>query len=129
MNNRNTRFLGLALTCVLTASVIAGCGNKNDAVPSVEQTKTIAEEGFIYGLPIVMNYAVMNEYAVDKNSSQFKAPFNEIYNMHRVATYEDTAPNDTIYLVMRLYWPKETPPSILPAGAGSWQPPGIVQTK
>jgi hypothetical protein len=31
------------------------------------------------------------------------------------------APNDTIYLVMRLYWPKETPPSILPAvrGAGS----------
>jgi hypothetical protein len=26
------------------------------------------------------------------------------------------APNDTIYLVLRLYWPKETPPSILPAG-------------
>ena len=26
------------------------------------------------------------------------------------------APNDTIYLVMRLYWPKTTPPSILPAG-------------
>ncbi len=39
------------------------------------------------------------------------------------------APNDTIYLVMRLYWPKETPPSILPPGAGSWQPPGIVQAK
>ena len=26
---------------------------------------------------------------------------------------------------MRLYWPKETPPSILPPGEGSWQPPGI----
>jgi len=36
------------------------------------------------------------------------------------------APNDTIYLVMRLYWPKETPPSILPAGEGTWQPPAIV---
>ncbi|MGA7516246.1 MAG: DUF1214 domain-containing protein, partial [Pseudolabrys sp.] len=35
------------------------------------------------------------------------------------------APNDTIYLVMRLYWPKTTPPSILPAGQGTWQPPGI----
>jgi len=34
------------------------------------ETKAIAEEGFIYGLPIVMNYAVMYEYAVDKNSSQ-----------------------------------------------------------
>jgi len=35
------------------------------------------------------------------------------------------APNDTIYLVMRLYWPKETPPSILPPGSGTWQPPAI----
>jgi hypothetical protein len=30
-------------------------------IPSTEQTKAIAEEGFIYGLPIVLNYAVMNE--------------------------------------------------------------------
>ena len=35
------------------------------------------------------------------------------------------APNGPIYLVMRLYWPKTTPPSILPAGAGTWQPPGV----
>jgi hypothetical protein len=39
------------------------------------------------------------------------------------------APNDTIYLVMRLYWPKETPPSILPPGEGTWKPPGIVASK
>jgi hypothetical protein len=39
------------------------------------------------------------------------------------------APNDEIYLVMRLYWPKTEAPSILPAGAGSWQPPGIAQAK
>ena len=39
------------------------------------------------------------------------------------------APNDTIYLVMRLYWPKTEPPSILPPGEGTWQPPGIVQVK
>jgi hypothetical protein len=36
------------------------------------------------------------------------------------------APNDTIYLVMRLYWPKTEAPSILPAGEGTWKPPGIV---
>ena len=48
--------------------------------PSVDEAKAIAEEGFIYGLPIVMNYAVMYEYAVNKNSGQFKAPFNEIKN-------------------------------------------------
>ncbi|MBS0285993.1 MAG: DUF1254 domain-containing protein [Proteobacteria bacterium] len=36
------------------------------------------------------------------------------------------APNGPIYLVMRLYWPKESQPSILPPGEGSWAPPGIV---
>jgi hypothetical protein len=55
------------------------------------ETKAIAEEAFIYGLPIVMNYAVMHEYAVDKNGPQFKAPFNQIKNEARVFTYEDTA--------------------------------------
>ena len=29
------------------------------AVPSIEETKAIAEEGFLYGLPIVMNYTSM----------------------------------------------------------------------
>ncbi|HSP96427.1 MAG TPA: DUF1254 domain-containing protein [Candidatus Dormibacteraeota bacterium] len=36
------------------------------------------------------------------------------------------APDGPIYLVMRLYWPKEQPPSILPPGAGTWSPPGLV---
>jgi hypothetical protein len=36
------------------------------------------------------------------------------------------APNDAAYLVMRLYYPKETPPSILPPGEGTWKPPGVV---
>ena len=65
------------------------------------QLKTIAEEGFIYGLPIVMNYGIMYEYSVDKSSGQYKAPFNHIKNEPRVFTYKDTAvitPNsDTPY--------------------------------
>jgi hypothetical protein len=74
---------------------------KNKDRPGIAEIKAIAEEGFIYGLPIVMNYAVMYEYAVDKNSGQFKAPFNQIFNEARVFTYKDTAivtPNsDTPY--------------------------------
>jgi hypothetical protein len=38
------------------------------------------------------------------------------------------APNGDIYLVMRLYWPKTEAPSVLPAGEGTWKPPGIVRT-
>jgi len=106
--------LGLALT------VIAGCGKKDDpitqaekkdaakgiAAPSIAEIKAIAEEGFIYGLPLVMNYAVMYEFAVDTKSSQYKAPFNQLHSMHHVATYKDTAvvtPNsDTPYTTLWL---------------------------
>jgi hypothetical protein len=35
------------------------------------------------------------------------------------------APDGPIYLVMRLYWPKTEPPSILPPGSGTWKPPGV----
>lgn len=74
--------------------------------PGFVEMKAIAEEGFIYGLPIVMNYAVMNEYVIDKNSSQYKAPFNVILSAARVLTYEDTAvvtPNsDTPYSILWL---------------------------
>jgi hypothetical protein len=95
----------LAATVVLTA----GCGKKSETVvqatgvaaPALGATRAIAEEGYIYGLPIVMNYAVMQEYAVDKGNPEFKAPFNQIKNEPRVFTYEDTAivtPNsDTPY--------------------------------
>jgi hypothetical protein len=98
------------LLCILTVTLVSGCGKKSAggaaAAPGLEDTKAIAEQGFIYGLPIVMNYAVMNEYAVDKGNPQFKAPFNQIKNEHRVYTYEDTAvitPNsDTPYSLLWL---------------------------
>jgi hypothetical protein len=35
------------------------------------------------------------------------------------------APDGPIYMVMRLYWPKTEPPSILPPGEGTWKPPAI----
>ena len=69
--------------------------------PSPAEARRIAEAGYIFGLPIVMNYGIMYEYAVDRSSAQFKAPFNELKNEARVYTYRDTAvitPNsDTPY--------------------------------
>jgi hypothetical protein len=92
---------------LLAAMLICTPGLMNaDALAAVppDEARAIAEEGFIYGLPIVMNYAVMYEYAVDSTGSQFKAPFNQIYSLHHVATYQDTAvvtPNsDTPYSVL-----------------------------
>ena len=90
--NSTKRILLLGALCSAVAVVLlAGCGKKSDpvdaaaqadkkagiAAPSIAETKAIAEEAFIYGLPLVMNYAVMYEFVVDKNSGQFKAPFNQ----------------------------------------------------
>jgi hypothetical protein len=108
--------LSAAATAAVVVSLVAGCATKNDSLsqaekaekdkPGANEIKAIAEEGFIYGLPIVMNYAVMYEYAVDRNSGQYKAPFNEIKNEARVFTYKDTAvitPNsDTPYSMLMM---------------------------
>jgi len=112
---RRSALLKWVVLFATATTFVAGCGKKDDVIaqaekkdvakgvpaPSIEQTKAIAEEGFIYGLPLVMNYAVMHEYAVDKGGPQFKAPFNQIKNEARVFTYKDTAiitPNsDTPY--------------------------------
>jgi len=76
------------------------------AVPGIAEIKAIAEEAFIYGLPIVMNYAVMQEFSVDEKSGQFKAPFNTMWNDAATLTYKDTAvvtPNaDTPYSMVWL---------------------------
>jgi hypothetical protein len=117
MKPLNRTLIHLLLIGTVPLGSFAGCENKDDPIsaaeeadkksgitlPSIAETKDIAEEAFIYGLPLVMNYAVMQEFAVDKNSGQFKAGFNEIKNEHRVATPEDTAvitPNsDTPYSI------------------------------
>jgi hypothetical protein len=120
--NRSRRLIlnGAFAGTVAVTILLAGCGKEDDpvskaaqadkkagiAAPGIVETKAIAEEGFVYGLPIVMNYAVMYDYCVDKNSGQYKAPFNQIFNEARVFTYEDTAivtPNsDTPYSLLWL---------------------------
>ena len=118
MNRMSNKGWTMAAAVVVGSTLFAGCTSKLDPItqadkadvakgvsaPTLEQTKAIAEEGFIYGLPLVMNYAVMNEFAVDSRSSQFKAPFNQLHSEHRVATPADTAvitPNsDTPYSIL-----------------------------
>jgi len=122
---RGTPLSGL-LCGAIAMLVLAGCGKqagsaaqaaKTDAAttapapaaataaatpaPGAADFKGIAEEGFIYGLPVVMIYQIMYDYAVDRDSGQFKAPFNQIKNETQVFTWKDTAivtPNsDTPY--------------------------------
>jgi hypothetical protein len=56
-----------------------------------EQISEIAKEAFIYGYPIVDNHHVIHQYALDKSSKEYKAPFNQIGHNRSGATPQDTA--------------------------------------
>ncbi len=105
MRTTKQRIIRLALAGAIASTAFVSCGLKDTDAYSAEQTedrdavaalsaeeiKAIGEKGYIYGLPVVMAYSVMYEWAVDKDSGQWKAPFNEIYNEHRTFTYKDTS--------------------------------------
>lgn len=111
--NRTFRLLGVALG-IASMIFVAGCGGKKDAMtqaaktetdrPTFTEAKAIAAEGFIYGLPIVMNYAVFHDYFIEAASGQYKTPLGQIHNEARVFTPADTAiitPNsDTPYSML-----------------------------
>ena len=88
---------------IVMTAILAVLGS----MPSVARAQVdegearIAEEAFVYGFPMVMNYAVFYQYFVDKSDASYKAPLNQIYNEANVFTYKDTAivtPNsDTPY--------------------------------
>src|ERR1700734_2003184 len=65
------------------------------------EARAITQEAYIYGFPLVDNYPAEYAYFLDRQNSEFKAPWNQIANLPRVFTPADVAvqtPNsDTPY--------------------------------
>jgi hypothetical protein len=98
---------GLAASAAAVAATPFGAAiSRAESSPGFLAAKDIAEAGYIFGLPLVMNYGTMYEFIVDKTSPQYKGPFNTIVNEARVFTYKDTSvptPNsDTPYSLLWL---------------------------
>jgi hypothetical protein len=96
--------VGLLLAMALVAT---GCaGRKGHPGPGVFETKDIAESAYIYGFPMIGNYKALYEFTIDKNSGQYKAPFNQVASDARVFTPKDTTvitPNsDTPYSLLEM---------------------------
>jgi hypothetical protein len=91
-------YTGLILAFLLIAFAAQAQDTKK---LSPEEAEAIAKQAFIYGYPMVENYKTMYGYAVDKDNTQYKAPFNQISNVARVYIPKDTfivTPNsDTPY--------------------------------
>lgn len=74
-------------------------GAQGEITPA--EARAIAKEAYIYGFPLVDHYRIQYAYFVDSQNHEFKAPWNTLASMARVATPEDKAiqtPNsDTPY--------------------------------
>jgi hypothetical protein len=95
---RSAALVAISAAAAKSAPVLA---QTNTGRPGSFEAKDIAEDAFIYGFPMVMNYGVFYEYFIDKSASAYKAPTNQLYNTARVYTPQDTTivtPNsDTPY--------------------------------
>jgi len=89
------------IAVVLALIVLGAAPGRAQGALAPGETRQIAEEAFVYGFPMVMNYAVFYQYFVDKASPEYKAPIGQLYNTARVYTPADKAvvtPNsDTPY--------------------------------
>jgi hypothetical protein len=94
---------GFAYGIALLPSLRFSAASAQTSVTPAE-ARAIAKEAYIYGYPMVDGYRVQYDYFVDRQNPQFKAPWNEIRNIPRVFTPEDTAivsPNsDTPYSML-----------------------------
>jgi hypothetical protein len=95
----------------LATGFLAACSNQTPspeatAAPAQtsvtpEEARAIAKEAYIYGFPLVDHYRIQYSYFQDKNDPNYKTSWNQLINIPRVYTPEDTAiqtPNsDTPY--------------------------------
>ncbi|MBF9017263.1 DUF1254 domain-containing protein [Oceanispirochaeta sp. M2] len=85
--------------------ILCGCETGKKPVAGIQiapsEARAIAREAYIYGNPMVDNYRIQYASFVDSKDPEFKAPWNQIKNISRVFTPDDTAiqtPNsDTPY--------------------------------
>ncbi|WP_289029400.1 DUF1254 domain-containing protein [uncultured Algoriphagus sp.] len=75
------------------------CNSQEELRP--EEARAIAKEAYTYANPMVDHYRGLYNYFMDRNSSDYKGPWNKVINMARVYTHEDrtiqTANSDTPY--------------------------------
>lgn len=80
------------------------CNTQEELSP--EEARAIAKEAYTYANPMVDHYRGLYNYFMDRNSSDYKGPWNKVINMARVYTHEDrtiqTANSDTPYSFVAL---------------------------
>lgn len=96
--------IALALFTLIFLSPARAQSGATPADLTPAEARAIAKEAYIYAYPMVDAYRILWAFCVDKNSPEFKAPWNTINNQARVFTPADTTvqtPNsDTPYSML-----------------------------
>ena len=89
----NASIVKRMITSLSAAILITGLlpGGARAAEVTSAEARAIAKEAYIYGFPMVDNYRIQYGYFVDRQNPEFKAPWNQIRNIPRVFTPDDTA--------------------------------------
>lgn len=98
------RFIATAVLAALPF-VASAPAAKAQSITAAE-AQAIAKEAYVYGVPMVSSYGTMFEFSINKNSPEYKGPFNSVLNIARVFTPDDkgfvTPNSDTPYTFMGL---------------------------
>jgi hypothetical protein len=93
--------MGIRALCAVVAAAACTTVAAADTKPAPSTVRAIAQQAYVYGVPLVSMYQTMYAFSIDKGNPQYKGPFNSILNIARVFTPDDTAfvtPNsDTPY--------------------------------
>ena len=96
---------------------------------SVQEAQQIAEDAYIYGYPLITMEMTRRVMTNVREPEGTRGPMGHLLRIrsYPTAAFKDvTAPTGKFILMLRLYWPKETPPSIID---GSWKIPGVPKLK
>ena len=69
--------------------IVAGClASASASVQAQDVTaaeaRAIAKDACVYGFPMVDNYRIQYAYFVDTKNPEYKAPWNQIFNVPRI---------------------------------------------
>jgi hypothetical protein len=65
---------------LLATFATVSCNKQEGPVREAVSHKDDYQQAYVYGFPMIAAYKAMYQFNVDKTNSQYKTPFNQIWN-------------------------------------------------
>jgi hypothetical protein len=103
-SSKETMVIARLLLAAMASLLGLGAACAANITPA--EVRAIAKEAYIYGYPMVDGYRIQHAYFIDRNSPEYKSPYNQVTSFARVFTPADvvvqTPNSDTPYSFLGL---------------------------